>query len=191
MCTDFNISVSERFLASARDFPLALFQECTVAIGSDPVLTGYIDNYLPEVEADRHAVRVTGAQQDRGHHRLQLDIAGGSSPATKAGCDRARDRHPVQDRRCCANRCLRGDPRRHDCTCGRQRGGRIKRPPSMSVCTGISASPATASPFSAKSSSSPSSADAAPASSPARHLASSTPATWCHAPSVAPGPCNG
>ena len=26
MCTDFNIAVSERFLASARDFPLAPFQ---------------------------------------------------------------------------------------------------------------------------------------------------------------------
>jgi hypothetical protein len=55
MCTDFNIAVSERYLASARitwsspvtSFPLAPFRECMVAIGSDPVLTGYIDNYLP------------------------------------------------------------------------------------------------------------------------------------------------
>jgi prophage tail gpP-like protein len=53
MAADFNIAVSERFLASARDFPLGPLQECTVAIGSDPVLTGYIDNYLPEVETDR------------------------------------------------------------------------------------------------------------------------------------------
>jgi prophage tail gpP-like protein len=33
MATDLNIAVSERFLASARDFPLGPFQECTVAIG--------------------------------------------------------------------------------------------------------------------------------------------------------------
>lgn len=59
MCTDFNIAVSERFLASACDFSLGLFQECTVAIGGDPVLTSYIDNYPPEVEADRHALRKT------------------------------------------------------------------------------------------------------------------------------------
>jgi hypothetical protein len=44
----------------ARDFPLGPFQEWTVAFGSDPILTGYIDHYLPEVEADRHAVSVTG-----------------------------------------------------------------------------------------------------------------------------------
>jgi prophage tail gpP-like protein len=43
MCTDFDVAVSERFLASARDFPLSPFQEATLAIGGDPVLTGYID----------------------------------------------------------------------------------------------------------------------------------------------------
>ncbi len=87
MATDFNIAVSERFLASVpitgsspvTGFPLGPFQECTVAIGSDPVLTGYIDNYLPEVEADRHAVRVTGrsktediARHSGARHRTRL-----------------------------------------------------------------------------------------------------------------------
>jgi prophage tail gpP-like protein len=77
MATDFNIAVSERFLASARDFPLAPFQECTVAIGGDPVLTGYIDNYLPKVEADRHAVRVTGRSKTEDIVDCTPDIAGG------------------------------------------------------------------------------------------------------------------
>ena len=77
MATDFNIAVSERFLASARDFPLGPFQECTVAIGGDPVLTGYIDNYLPEVEADRHAVRVTGRSKTEDIVDCTPDIAGG------------------------------------------------------------------------------------------------------------------
>jgi hypothetical protein len=40
MCTDFNITLSERFLAAASDFTRAPCQGCTVAIGSNPVLTG-------------------------------------------------------------------------------------------------------------------------------------------------------
>jgi prophage tail gpP-like protein len=92
---DFNIAVSERFLASARiigsttgsqpggngqpatGFPLGPFQECTVAIGGDPVLTGTIDNYLSEVEADRHAVRVTGRSKTEDIVDCTPDIAGG------------------------------------------------------------------------------------------------------------------
>ena len=81
MATDFNIAVSERFLASARDFPLGPFQECTVAIGGDPVLTGYIDNYLPEVEADRHAVRVTVAARRRTSSIARPTSRADSSPA--------------------------------------------------------------------------------------------------------------
>ena len=77
MCTDFNIAVSERFMASASDFPLAPLQECTVAIGSDPVLTGYVDNYLPEVEADRHTVRITGRSKTEDIVDCTPDIAGG------------------------------------------------------------------------------------------------------------------
>src|SRR5690242_18839687 len=79
MYTDFNIAVSERFLAGTApitgsttrsqpgakglpviSFPLAQIMPCTIAIGGDVVLTGYIDNYLPEVEANRHAVRIPG-----------------------------------------------------------------------------------------------------------------------------------
>jgi prophage tail gpP-like protein len=77
MCTDFNIAVSERLLASANGFPLAPFQECTVAIGSDPVLTGYIDNYLPEVATDHHAVRITGRSKTEDIVNCTPDIKGG------------------------------------------------------------------------------------------------------------------
>jgi prophage tail gpP-like protein len=77
MCTDFNIAVSERFLAGAADFPLAPFMPCTVAIGGDVVLTGYIDNYLPEVEADRHTVRITGRSKTEDIIDCTPDIQGG------------------------------------------------------------------------------------------------------------------
>jgi prophage tail gpP-like protein len=60
MCSDFNVAVSERLLGSAPDFPLAPFLPCTVAIGGDVVLTGYVDNYLPDIKAERHSVRITG-----------------------------------------------------------------------------------------------------------------------------------
>ena len=77
MCTDFNIAVSERFLAGAADFALAPFMPCTAAIGGDVVLTGYIDNYLPEVEADRHTVRITGRSKTEDIIDCTPDIQGG------------------------------------------------------------------------------------------------------------------
>lgn len=77
MATDFNIMVSERFLGSAPDFPLAPFMPCTVAIGADVVLTGYIDNYLPEAEADRHSVRITGRSKTEDIIDCTPDIQGG------------------------------------------------------------------------------------------------------------------
>ena len=77
MCTDFNIAVSERFLAGAADLPLAPFMPCTVAIGGDVVLTGYVDNYLPEVEADRHTVRITGRSKTEDIIDCTPDIQGG------------------------------------------------------------------------------------------------------------------
>ena len=42
-----------------------------------PVLTGYIDNYLPEVEADRHAVRITGRSKTEDIIDCTPDIPGG------------------------------------------------------------------------------------------------------------------
>jgi hypothetical protein len=50
---DFNTMVSERFLGSLPDLPLAPFMPCTVAIDSDVALTGYIERYLPEADAGR------------------------------------------------------------------------------------------------------------------------------------------
>jgi hypothetical protein len=83
MCTDLNIAVYERFLASASDFPLSPFKERTVAIGSDPVLTGYIDNYPPEVEADRHALRITWRSKTEDIVDCTPDIEGGQFASYK------------------------------------------------------------------------------------------------------------
>jgi prophage tail gpP-like protein len=52
MCTDFNIAVSERFLPSASDFPLAPFQECTVAI--DVVVQTDVGASFPDATIERH-----------------------------------------------------------------------------------------------------------------------------------------
>ena len=62
MCPDFIKAVSERFLAWAR--PLGQFQQCTAAIGGDPVLPDLIDSYLPKVE---------GGSPSGAHHRPQQD----------------------------------------------------------------------------------------------------------------------
>lgn len=100
MATDFNIMVSERFLGSqitgsttgswpggsglpVTSFPLATFMPWRVAIGADVVLTGYIDNYLPEAEADRHSVCITGRSKTEDIIDCTPDIQGGQSAGYK------------------------------------------------------------------------------------------------------------
>jgi prophage tail gpP-like protein len=116
MCTDFSMAVSERFLGAASDSPLAPFMPCTVSIGSDVVLTGYIDNYLPEVEADRHSVRITGRSKTEDLIDCTPDITGGQFAGYKLDAIAPFDRQPVRHRCRGGNRRRRAVPRRDDRT---------------------------------------------------------------------------
>ena len=59
------------------------------------LLTGYIDDYLLDVEADRHAVRVTGRSRTEDTVDCRPDTAGGQFAGYSsccAGCDRSSPR---------------------------------------------------------------------------------------------------
>lgn len=62
-CTaDFEIEVTEKWADSNSPLPWQIkpFMPCTLAIGGDLVLTGYVDNYEPSYSATEHTVKVGG-----------------------------------------------------------------------------------------------------------------------------------
>jgi len=60
----FDIQVTEKYPNTA-DVDLQAGQPCTVTIGGDLVLTGYVDAYTAEVNASTHTVRITGRSKSQ------------------------------------------------------------------------------------------------------------------------------
>lgn len=55
----FSIEATERY-PNAADIDLKAGQPCTVKIGADLVLTGYVDRYTSSISASQHTIRVEG-----------------------------------------------------------------------------------------------------------------------------------
>ncbi len=58
--SDFDISLSERYPGEAAALVVQPGDACTVSIGGDPVITGYVDRFHPSITASSHTIRVTG-----------------------------------------------------------------------------------------------------------------------------------
>ena len=55
----FSIELTEKY-PNAADTPVQAGQPCTVKIGADLVLTGYVDRYTSSVSAAQHTIRIEG-----------------------------------------------------------------------------------------------------------------------------------
>ena len=60
MASAFSLTVVDRWDPEAAPWPIHPFDACTVQIGTDTVLTGYVDTVAPEIDARSHAITVTG-----------------------------------------------------------------------------------------------------------------------------------
>ncbi|MBK1842444.1 hypothetical protein JHL17_34120 [Azospirillum sp. YIM B02556] len=60
MPSDFDIEFTERFPGEAESVVVKPGDECQVLIGSDLVITGYVDRFMPTIDRSRHSLRVTG-----------------------------------------------------------------------------------------------------------------------------------
>ena len=60
----FSIEVTERY-PNAADIDLKAGAPCTVTIGSDLVLTGYVDRYTSSISAAQHTIRVEGRSKSQ------------------------------------------------------------------------------------------------------------------------------
>ncbi len=63
MKSAFTIGVNDRRTSSTQLWQITPFSACTVAIGKDVVLTGYVEAYEGEIDARSHRVTVTGGSQ--------------------------------------------------------------------------------------------------------------------------------
>src|SRR4051794_33900829 len=58
--SDFDSSLTELFPGEAADLVAPPGDPCEVMIGSDLVITGYVDRFRPGIAASQHSIRVTG-----------------------------------------------------------------------------------------------------------------------------------
>jgi len=60
LSSSFDFAVSERWAINDAPWQIRPFDPCTLKIGSDLILTGFVDVYLPEASATSHSVRIGG-----------------------------------------------------------------------------------------------------------------------------------
>jgi len=60
MPSSFEIALTEKYPGQAADIVVKPGDPCVVLIGNDPVVTGYIDRYLPAIAPRQHTVRIHG-----------------------------------------------------------------------------------------------------------------------------------
>ena len=58
--SDFSIGLTERYPGELDTIMIPPFSPCTVKLGNDLVMTGYIDRFIPSYSADQHSIQVIG-----------------------------------------------------------------------------------------------------------------------------------
>ena len=74
---DFDIDVSERWPGRTDSWQIAPFNACTIRIGKDLVLTGFVDSYQPHFDKAAHGVRVAGRSKTEDLIDCTPEIQGG------------------------------------------------------------------------------------------------------------------
>lgn len=58
--SQFDIALTQFYPGTSQKVTVAPGAPCTLAIGGDTVLTGYVDRYLPSMDVESHSIRITG-----------------------------------------------------------------------------------------------------------------------------------
>lgn len=58
--SDFEVTMTELFPGQARALVVQPGDPCQVLLGSDPVITGYVDRFIPSITATTHTITVSG-----------------------------------------------------------------------------------------------------------------------------------
>jgi prophage tail gpP-like protein len=60
VCGQFSLSLTERWRGQDTPWPIAPGDACAVSVDGHPVITGYVDDVLPQFDAGSHQVQVAG-----------------------------------------------------------------------------------------------------------------------------------
>jgi prophage tail gpP-like protein len=74
---DFEIAVTERWAGQDQPWQIKRFDECTLSVGGDVDLTGYVEVYAPSFDATGHTVRIGGRSKTCDIVDCMPDIKGG------------------------------------------------------------------------------------------------------------------
>lgn len=58
--SDFTVGMTERYPGEARIYAVRPGEPCEVSLGGDLVITGYVDRYMPSLEAGHHSATIMG-----------------------------------------------------------------------------------------------------------------------------------
>src|SRR4051812_44450714 len=58
--SDFEISMTERYPGEIGAISVHPGDQCTIQLGRDTVLTGYVDRYIPSIDGCSHSICITG-----------------------------------------------------------------------------------------------------------------------------------
>lgn len=62
---DFEIALTESFPGQASSVVVQPQDACQVLLGTDPVITGYVDRFVPSIEAGQHTITVSGRSKSQ------------------------------------------------------------------------------------------------------------------------------
>lgn len=77
MSSAFHLEVDDRLATNAEPWRIGIFNSCVLRIGSDPVMTGYVDTVAPELDHQRHRIAVQGRSKTEDLIDCTPDIQGG------------------------------------------------------------------------------------------------------------------
>ncbi len=75
--TDFHFEVSEKWAGQKDPWQIQPFNNGEIRIGDDPVMTGYVDAYLPSFDAEQHGVQIAGRSKTEDLIDCTPEIEGG------------------------------------------------------------------------------------------------------------------
>jgi hypothetical protein len=95
----FELGISERWSQDADPWPILEEDECSLSIGSEVLITGYVDERSPSFDATQHGLSITGRDKTGRPGRLQRGPDEVGIPERRGSGVLQESRGPVWDRR--------------------------------------------------------------------------------------------
>ncbi len=77
MATDFVLETTQRWTEESQPWRIDVYDPCVIAIDGETLMTGYVDEVAPRLDADTHRIHVVGRSKTQDLIDCRPDVAGG------------------------------------------------------------------------------------------------------------------